>query len=328
MKNLIQRNQNRLFSVVKYTKYKHNKPHTNATVAYKTNIVDSTRWNEITMKENEPVVVTPMKAGTTLVIEIIAQLYKIKGLHNEQEQSVHGKHIWPESNRLPIENVNQIINEKRRNGDIIIWKSHLAAETLNFSPNNKYIFIGRDYRDMIWSLYNHHINYTHETYKALFGKDKPLMDNYMEMDLWNDMLNKPDAINNPDGFVYWSLLWVVGSWWKCRNLPNVKLLHYNDLMNNLSAQIAEIAMFLNIDVGLGEICDVAELCSMQNMRKRGSSVADKMWKGGINTFIYKGTNERWVNDLTNDDIEQYRLLASRYMSDNAVYWLETGKYKN
>ena len=37
-------------------------------------------------------------------------------------------------------------------------KTHLPVDALVFSEKAKYIYIGRDGRDVVWSLYNHHAN--------------------------------------------------------------------------------------------------------------------------------------------------------------------------
>ena len=46
-------------------------------------------------------------------------------------------------------------------------KTHLGVDALVFSPNAKYIYIGRDGRDVAWSLYNHHANANQSSYDAL-----------------------------------------------------------------------------------------------------------------------------------------------------------------
>jgi hypothetical protein len=40
-------------------------------------------------------------------------------------------------------------------------KTHLPLDALVFSPKAKYIYIGRDGRDVVWSMYNHHANANH-----------------------------------------------------------------------------------------------------------------------------------------------------------------------
>jgi len=39
----------------------------------------------------------------------------------------------------------------------VFLKTHLPVDALVFSPRAKYIYIARDGRDVVWSLYNHHV---------------------------------------------------------------------------------------------------------------------------------------------------------------------------
>ena len=47
-----------------------------------------------------------------------------------------------------------------------LLKTHLPVDALVFSPQAKYIYIGRDGRDVVWSMYNHHANANDEWYAA------------------------------------------------------------------------------------------------------------------------------------------------------------------
>jgi aryl sulfotransferase len=46
------------------------------------------------------------------------------------------------------------------------------VDALVFSPKAKYLYIGRDGRDVVWSLYNHHANANRAWYEAL-KRDMP-----------------------------------------------------------------------------------------------------------------------------------------------------------
>ena len=46
-------------------------------------------------------------------------------------------------------------------------KTHLPVDALVFSPKAKYIYIGRDGRDVVWSMYNHHSTANEFWYDAL-----------------------------------------------------------------------------------------------------------------------------------------------------------------
>jgi len=46
-------------------------------------------------------------------------------------------------------------------------KTHLPLNTLAFSPQAKYIYIGRDARDVAWSWYNHLVSMTDQVWDLL-----------------------------------------------------------------------------------------------------------------------------------------------------------------
>ena len=53
---------------------------------------------------------------------------------------------------------------------IQVHQTHLPLSALVFSPKAKYIYVGRDVRDVVWSLYNHLANFTDQ---ALDGFNAP-----------------------------------------------------------------------------------------------------------------------------------------------------------
>ena len=48
-------------------------------------------------------------------------------------------------------------------------KTRLLVNTLEFSPKSKCIYIGRDDRDVVWSLYNLHVKLNQKWYDLLNG---------------------------------------------------------------------------------------------------------------------------------------------------------------
>jgi aryl sulfotransferase len=50
------------------------------------------------------------------------------------------------------------------------------------------------------------------------------------------------------------------------------------------------------------------------------------WKGGATTFINKGTNGRWKDLLTAEDIEQYQAVVADRLTPDCAHWLETGEF--
>ena len=96
-------------------------------------------------------------------------------------------------------------------------KTHLPVDALVFSPKAKYLYIGRDGRDVVWSLYNHHVNANAFWYEALNdtpGRVGPPIEPPPESILtyFDDWLDR-------DGHPFWPFWENLRSWWEIRHLP-------------------------------------------------------------------------------------------------------------
>jgi aryl sulfotransferase len=125
-------------------------------------------------------------------------------------------------------------------------KTHLPVDALVFSPKAKYIYIGRDGRDVVWSFYNHHVNANSVWYAALNdtpGRVGPPIgpppDDIRQC--WRDWMDR-------DEFPWWPLWENVRSWWEIRALPNVLFVHFETLKRDMEGQVRRIAAFLDISV--------------------------------------------------------------------------------
>jgi aryl sulfotransferase len=122
--------------------------------------MDSTIWNDFKFRDDDIIISTYAKAGTTWVQQIVAQLlFKgQEGLEVAEMSPWLDLRVPPKDEKLPAVEA----QEHRR-----FIKTHLPVDALVFSPQAKYIYIGRDGRDMVWSFYNHHASANEEWYKLL-----------------------------------------------------------------------------------------------------------------------------------------------------------------
>jgi aryl sulfotransferase len=63
------------------------------------------------------------------------------------------------------------------------------------------------------------------------------------------------------------------------------------------------------------------------MREAGDKVGpfDMMFEGGAKGFIFKGTNGRWREVLSDDEVTRYQKRAAELLPPKAVEWLEHGR---
>ena len=129
-----------------------------------------------------------------------------------------------------------------------------------------------------------------------------------------------------DGYPYWSLLHHARTWWEHRNLPNLLFLHFNDLLDDLEGEVRRIASFLGLEYSDAAIAEIARACSFENAKKNADRIVGDMttsFRDGNRTFLNRGTNGRWKNVLTEEDLALYRRAMDRLPPDLAR-WLECG----
>ena len=111
--------------------------------------IDSTIWNDFLFRDGDIVIASYAKSGTTWLQQIIAQLL----FDGEEDLEVAEMSPWMDL-RIPPKEIKLLVVEKQTHRRFV--KTHLPTDALVFSKKAKYIYIGRDGRDILWSLYNHH----------------------------------------------------------------------------------------------------------------------------------------------------------------------------
>ena len=100
-------------------------------------------------------------------------------------------------------------------------KTHLPVDALVFSPKAKYIYIGRDGRDVVWSMYNHHANANALWYEAL--NDTPGRVGQPIEPPPATIVSTSASGWSADGHPFWPFWENIRTWWAIRDLPNVLL---------------------------------------------------------------------------------------------------------
>lgn len=280
---------------------------------------DSTVWNDFQFRDNDVVISTYAKSGTTWTQQIVGQLL----FNGATDMDLHDFSPWLDL-RVPPKHVKLAALEKQTNRRFI--KTHLPVDALVFSPRAKYLYVGRDGRDILWSLYNHHVKANDGFYEAL--NDTPgLVGPRLERTSL-DVVSYFRQWLEKDGYPFWSLWENVRSWWQIRNLPNVKLVHFSDLKRDLSGEMRGIASFLDVTIDDADWPGILEHCTFDYMKKNAdkySPMHGKMWEGGAGSFINKGTNGRWRELLSRDDVAAYEACALRELGPECAAWLANGR---
>jgi aryl sulfotransferase len=281
--------------------------------------MDSTVWNNFAFRGDDIVVATYAKSGTTWTQQIVGQLV----FHGDETVPIADLSPWVDL-RVPPAEVKLGMLEAQAHRRVV--KTHLPVDALVFSPKAKYLYIGRDGRDVVFSFHHHHTQ----------GNA-----------LWYELLNDtPGRVGPPisppdpdvrsyfrtwlerDGYPLWSFWENIASWWAVRELPNVKLVHFSNLKADLAGEMRGIADFLDIDIDEESWPEIVAHCGFEYMKAHADQVAPlggAIFEGGGQTFINKGVNGRWRDVLSAEAVAAYDRMAVERLGPDCARWLATGK---
>ena len=280
---------------------------------------DSTIWNDFVFRDDDIIISTYAKSGTTWMQQMLAQML----LGPDPDLAVAELSPWLDL-RVPPREVKLPLVEAQTNRRFL--KTHLPVDALVFSPKARYVYIGRDGRDVLWSMYNHHFNANEVWYHALNDTpgrvgppiEKPPAD---IREYWRGWMDR-------DGHPWWPFWENIRTWWEIRHLPNVKFVHFAELKADLPGEMRKLASFLDISVKDANWPRILEYCSFDWMKKNATKsvpLGGAFWDAGAQVFINKGVNGRWQSVLTPVESAEYETRACKELGDACAHWLKTGE---
>ena len=283
--------------------------------------MDSTRWNGFAFRDGDVVIATWAKSGTTWTQQIVCQL-----IHGGREDlSAQDMAPWLELRAAPWPDTLQALEAQAHRR---MLKTHLPVEALGIDPSARYIYVGRDARDVVWSMHNHHAAFRPEFLdflnKGLPGlKGPPLAPADPDVRAYYNAF-----LDSDDGGGFWPYWSNVQSWWDVRGLPNVILVHFAAMKADPEGQIRRIADFLGIEpdpAAWPRILEHSSFAYMKANAERTAPMIEHVLEGGAQTFINKGENGRWRDVLSASEIKRCDEVAAAQLTPDCAHWLATGE---
>ena len=277
---------------------------------------DSTVWDRLVFRDDDIVIATYAKSGTTLTQQIVSQLVL------DGDPTVYAASLSPWLDSLPPPGMDYLAIVDAQTHRRFL-KTHLPVHQLTYSPRARYITVGRDVRDMIWSFHNHQRGMRAELVEILnHAAGRPVIDAEPDVrDFYHRFLEEGVL----QGMPYWGH---IQGWWDIRGLPNLLTLHYADLIRDMPGQLRKIAAFLDIPIDEAKLPQMLQHCSLDHMRKVATADGgpDFAFDKGAETFINKGTNGRWRDVLTPAEIAKADEIAARELTPDCAAWLRDGTW--
>jgi aryl sulfotransferase len=294
---------------------------------YQNHHLDTERWNGFRPRRDDIVISTSYKAGTTLMQTIVCNLLFPNG---DLPGRVTVMAPWLD---MRIGSLDEVMAGLEAQTHRRCIKTHLPLDGLPFYDEVQYVMVGRDPRDVFMSLVNHYGSHTPQFFEMMNSTPGRVGDPFPPYDgdihkLWRNWITRGWFAWESDGYPYWSHLHHAKTWWEFRHLPNVRLVHYADLLRDLEGEMRKLATYLGIKVPEARWPAVVDACRFETVKahpeKVMSPMADMIWKGGGQTFINKGTNGRWKDVLTEDELVLYHEAMQKTLPPDCARWLEEG----
>jgi aryl sulfotransferase len=279
---------------------------------YRSVVSDNLRWEKFVARPGDIFVCTPPKCGTTWMQTIVVTL-----LFADGDAPGPVTHIapWIDARFEPADAVLSRLDAQTHRRSI---KTHTNADGIPWFPEASYIVVGRDGRDAFMSFHNHMSNMKPELIMELAGS--AIADG---IDL-GDGIPPIDDIH--DFYAWWLeekfLFDHVSSFWAHRNEPNVLFVHFDDMKADLEGAMRAVAEFLGIAVDDARWPELVARCTFESMKARSDEIGDFMaFVGGADTFLYKGTNGRWRDVLTDTELAEFERCSAELLPADAAAWL-------
>ncbi len=217
------------------------------------------------------------KSGTTWTQQIVRLVYS-RGLIRDDDPSLHAIIPWlDDSEDLPDLSVVDAMPSPR------VFKSHNPYHLLpsRLADVNRLIYVTRNAKDTAVSMYFHTFGFW------MYEYDEPI-EHFIGEFIAGRVEYGP----------YWTHL---RSWYEQRDRPNLLVLHYEAMQDNLKSAVRSVAGFLGQDLSDDEIERVAQASTFGSM-KEDPRTSMQMWdeeqrKPGM-PFMRKGKTGDWQNHFT------------------------------
>lgn len=291
-------------------------------------VFDSDRWQGYKARNDDIIIATYSKCGTTWMQRIVSMLI----FASAEPKQIWDLSPWPDM-RLsgPIE---ATLASAEAQVHRRFFKTHLPYDALPHPAGVKFIHVGRDGRDAALSFHNHLLNFTPET---LAGLDEISISDPKFGDPYPRAAEDPaeffhnwitDEANDGQGDPGVSFFQVETSYWAARHDPNLLLVHYANLKQDRGREMRRVAKFLDIDISEALWPALVEAASFETMRRQGDELIPalkKLWgNGGSKRFFNKGANRRWEGVFSPADLALYDAKVRSTFEPELAHWIAHG----
>ena len=176
-------------------------------------------WSKLDLLEDDIIIASTIKSGTTWLQQIVAQLV----FEGEFKDKLSDISLWIDVLREHSEEC--ILDKINKQDHRRFFKTHSPASVVltNKNRKSKYIFITRDFRDVVWSFHNHFVN---SKYKILDNSKenditKKLRESSDPYEFWTIIMENKEIFSECKSYkIIWSYFNTIKTWLEVKDNKN------------------------------------------------------------------------------------------------------------
>lgn len=278
---------------------------------YKGFIADSARWDGFVFRDDDIVIATPAKCGTTWMQNIVGML--VLG-RTDLGRPITEISPWLDMLTRPLEEVVAMLEAQEHRRFI---KTHTPFDGLPHDDRVTYITVFRHPLQVAQSDADHGDNIDRD--RAI-----PLRASVAGLDDLAELVPPPERSDDPrERMLQWiddtteygspggtaslrQLMVHARSFWEARDLPKVHVFHYSDLRRDLAGQMRRVAEVLGVSVP-DDFVSFVEAATFDSMKAAADRTAPDAefgtWKS--NSDFFRSPDDRTWAFLTDDDVAHF-----------------------
>ncbi len=282
---------------------------------------DSARWLDLEFRDGDIVISTRSKSGTTWVQMICALLiFDTPDL----PRPLPKLSPWLDWLVLPKD---EIFDDLQAQTHRRFIKTHTPLDGLPLDDRVTYIVVARHPLDATASLYHQILNINRERLAELIGEPAVAQPRPLPpLDEWLADWIESEETAQEDLDSFGGMFHHLTDAWSRRDEPNVVLVHYADLLHDLSGEMKRIAGLLGIDVTDERVDELAHAATFTSMQANPDALVPD--PSAVLTdksrFFRSGRSGAGSDSLDPDALAAYHARASRSAPPDLLAWLHRG----
>lgn len=277
---------------------------------------DSSRWAKLSLRPDDIIVVSPVKSGMTWVQTICGLLIFQSPDFPERLRDISP---WIDAKASPVDDVTAILESQEHRRFI---KTHTPVDGLPVVPGVKLIFVARHPLDAAVSFYHQLKNINYPELMSRLGLPTsidvtPQLDEREWLVEWID--EQADPIAQTESLA--GMLRHVRLAWDRRDDPDVILVHYEDLLNNLDDEMRRIAARLDLGVPDRLWPGLVSAASFRQMAGRAELLTPSEPLTDRRAFFRHGRSGDGLRLLNADQVDRYHSRAGAVLGPELSAWL-------